>query len=61
MIHDNAITGIASTTLVVPVAVHFTGAGTVTDIVLHEQFSQFGHRAVFRRFWPDARRQRALS
>ena len=36
MIHDNAITGIASTTLVVPVAVHFTGAGTVTDIVLHD-------------------------
>ena len=36
MIHDNAITGMASTTLVVPVAVHFAGAGTVTDILLHD-------------------------
>ena len=35
-IHDNAITGLASTTQVVPVAVRFSGAGTATDIVLHD-------------------------
>jgi hypothetical protein len=37
-IHDNAITGIASAppSLVSPTAVHFAGAGTVTDIVVHD-------------------------
>ena len=35
-IHDNAITGMGSTTLVVPVAVRFSGAGTATDILIHD-------------------------
>jgi hypothetical protein len=35
-IHDNAFAGIASTTLVVPAAVHFAGAGTATDVLVHD-------------------------
>ena len=60
MIHDNAITGIASTTLVVPVAVHFAGAGTATDILLHDNSDGLWYRVVFRRFRSDAGGQRAV-
>ena len=35
-IHDNAVTGMGSTSLVVPVAVRFSGAGTATDILIHD-------------------------
>ena len=35
-IHDNAFSGVASNNDVVPVAVHFAGAGTFTDVLLHD-------------------------